>query len=288
MTEMTCPGLPADWLNGWLAALGAIARVPELLLRWSDDPVPLAVLVAPSGDDPAHLLAEAWPTEDEIATLPIARHLPGQPELNLNPDVATWATRASLARIDPQGWTLSSLYTDLKWDRGIRTHSVGRGHLHTGAPTGRTMHQRLQDVVSLTSLDMVAPALHGAGTRVEANGLGFDLTRLPSSGDNVKKKWVDPVTEVLAFFGLSSLPTRGDPDSSRVRQRLHDPPRQPFCWISWHPALDKCGVDALLDISSDRVVRRTVVTGVWETVEYPVENSMDPTRGYGSRRVAGP
>ena len=23
MTQLTCPGLPADWINGWLAAVGA-------------------------------------------------------------------------------------------------------------------------------------------------------------------------------------------------------------------------------------------------------------------------
>ena len=49
----------------------------------------------------------------------------------------------------------------------------------------------------------------GHAVRVNDNGLGFDQTRLGSQSDNTDK-WVDPVAEVLAFFGLALLPVRGD------------------------------------------------------------------------------
>ena len=73
--------------------------------------------------------------------------------------------------------------------------------------------------------------------------------------------WIDPVVELLAFFGLAEFPVRGrgvdrrlgrhgEPD---VRQRgwrkapgSNEPRR--FVWPAWQQPLDASGVDALLDI----------------------------------------
>ena len=50
MTETVCPGLPAHWVNAWLAAVGATRLEPRLRLRWTLDSLPRAVLCADYGD----------------------------------------------------------------------------------------------------------------------------------------------------------------------------------------------------------------------------------------------
>jgi len=44
MARTECPGLPASWLNGWLAAIGLLVLEPRLRLSWTSDPSPVAVL----------------------------------------------------------------------------------------------------------------------------------------------------------------------------------------------------------------------------------------------------
>ena len=46
MTQVTCAGLPASWLNGWLAAVGATVLDARIRLRWTTGGTPLAVLSA--------------------------------------------------------------------------------------------------------------------------------------------------------------------------------------------------------------------------------------------------
>ena len=60
MAEVKCPGLPAFWLNAWLAAVGATVLVPRIRLRWTGDRTPVAVLSSEDGD-PVELLASSWP-----------------------------------------------------------------------------------------------------------------------------------------------------------------------------------------------------------------------------------
>lgn len=290
MVERLCPGLPADWLNAWLASLGAITLVPELKLRWSDDPVPLAVLVAPGDAEPLDLLTAAWPTAEQIASLPIARHLDGLSELTLNPDVDAWAERAVLARSHPQGWTLSSMFTDLAWDRQARRHVIDRGQFYTGAAAGRTIDSRLTRVVDAVGPGDVAQSLEGNPCRIQANGLGFDLTRIASSSDSTEM-FVDPVVEVLAFSALRLFPTRTDgrhPARQRCWSRSDDTKRDELCWLTWHAALGADAVDALLDLNPWKASASTGITSVWSHVPWTPSEKKDPTRGFGSRRVEGP
>ena len=35
MAEVICPGLPASWINAWLAAVGATVLDPRLRLHWT-------------------------------------------------------------------------------------------------------------------------------------------------------------------------------------------------------------------------------------------------------------
>ena len=56
------PGLPADWLNGWLAAIGVTVLIPGARLCWTDDGVPSAVFETDEPVDLAKVVADALPT----------------------------------------------------------------------------------------------------------------------------------------------------------------------------------------------------------------------------------
>ena len=65
------PGLPADWLNGWLAAIGVTVLVPGTRLCWTDDGVPSAVLETEQPVDLPKVVAEALPTCADCAYVPL-------------------------------------------------------------------------------------------------------------------------------------------------------------------------------------------------------------------------
>lgn len=286
MEARTCPGLPADWFNGWLAAVGATVLAPDLRLGWTDDPVPLALLSSPPGTDPAELIADAWPTKSDMAAWPMARHLAGLPELSLNPDIKAWEERADAARPGDRSWMMTSLFTDLSWSHKDKVHDIDRGQFYVGMPAGRTLYERLERLVEPTTSEAVAAALDGSGRRVSAYGLGFDVTRIGSLADDAKQL-VDPIVEVLAFFGLALFPTRGDGFKRRQRGWQNSTLRAgTLQWVTWSPELDRHAVDALFDLAlSPRPRRGLPVTSRWENVPYAARADKDLTRGIGSRRV---
>ena len=49
MTEMTCPGLPGGWINGWLAAVGATVLDDRVRLHWTTDGAPAGGAVVLGG-----------------------------------------------------------------------------------------------------------------------------------------------------------------------------------------------------------------------------------------------
>lgn len=286
MGNRTCPGLPANWLNAWLAAIGATVVEPNLTLAWTDDPVPLAVLGVPGDDDPAERIRAALPAVADLESCPIARHLTGHPELAWNVDHDTWRDRAELARRSPAGWMLSAVYTDLTWDRTARAHVIGRGQFATPMP-GRdnTIHDRLRKLLPEAATADMAASLAGTARRVANNGLGFDVGRVGSLADDTTMT-VDPVIELLAFHALALFPVRGD-GRSDARQRGWTAGRgQPggFRWPTWNAPLDAPAIDALLDWGPDQA-DRLGVTGWWHTMPYGSRGTSDVTRAYGATRT---
>jgi len=284
MTEHECPGWPADWLNGWLAALGTTVLVPSLTLRWTDEPGPIAVIAAPGDDDPFDLIHESWPTQEAMADWPIARDA-GSSALPLNPSVEEWKQRVAERRDDPCAWMLSSLYTDGVWSQANRSYEVGRGQLHPPAPTGRTIHDRLMIMARhAVQLEDVAASALGRPKRISGQGLGFDLGRISSMADS-SAQLIDPVTELLAFFGLALLPVRFG-SRGAVQRGVKDRALQ---WFAWTEPLDRWGIDAALDaVQPDRSGRREprwpTVVGRWESRSFRAQSTMDTTRGHGAVR----
>ena len=299
MTEMICPGLPADWVNAWLAAVGATRLEPRLQLRWTLDSVPLAVLCADDAD-PVHLLAEAWPTSRTLQELPIAETWGDTSPVRRKVSVEDFAIRARAARSDSFSWTLSSTLTDL--DVSASAEVAHAPFDPAGPGTIKWLHHRLVKVHGHVdpTVTLMADSLRGASSRVKDNGLGFDITRLASQADRTAK-WVDPVIEVLAFFGLALLPVRGAGTDGSINKSVRSSSRQRgwkrlsegrsircFVWPAWSEPLDFDGIDALMDIWKWRDRSRWDRVGVhggWHSVRYEKRGSGDTTRGYASERL---
>ena len=302
MTEVTCQGLSADWVNGWLAAVGTTVLEPCLKLHWSRDATPVAVISSRDGD-PVDALVAAWPNCTMLADLPVAEHWPdGRADhgVRLPRKVPVEALRARMreARAHPLSWTLTSTVTDLCVDRA---GEAGHAPFDPAGPgTTKWLHYRLTKAHAHVDSphDWLGPSLEGRGRRVKDNGLGFDQTRIGSQGDDAGK-WTDPVVEVLAFFGLALLPARGSGVDLRlspsagltVRQKgWLNPSRAEhrFFWPAWQQPLDRHGIDALLDAwtpDERRTWHRYGIHAAWQSVRFRRAADADSTRAYGARRL---
>ena len=301
MHEFTCPGLPASWVNAWLAAVGATVLDPRIRLRWTVEGAPVAVL---SSDevDPVEALAASWPDAAFLADLPIAESWEGDSGLKRRVPVGQFVTRVEKARGHPFAWTLSSTMTDLSVDQN---GEVAHAPFDPAGPgTTKWLHHRLlriHDLAGSMSADRLRDSLVGHAPREKNNGLGFDNTRLGSLADT-SDPWIEPVVELLAFFGLAMLPVRGRGADRRLG-RIGDPderqrgwrkalkgnePRRRFVWPAWRQPLDTAGIDALLDVWNPWREEAWVSLGVhagWRSVEYRSRGSSDPTRGIGSEML---
>ena len=296
MPLVVCPGLPASWLNGWLAAVGATVLEPRLRLHWTTEGTPVAVLSTISTDPVAGLL-ESWPDRELLTELPIAEQWRNGGQLRRKVRVGDFVQRARAARHHPHSWTLSSTMTDLAVDGN---DEVAHAPFDPAGPgTTKWLHHRLVKVhgkvmaggkVKL-SAERLGDSLKGLAARVRDNGLGFDQTRLGSQSDK-NDNWVDPVVEVLVFFGLAVLPFRGDGITRQGRQRgwrqTTGSVRRSFMWPAWHQPLDRNGIDALLDLwRPERKAewRRVGVHGAWRSVQHERRGDADNTRAFGSERL---
>ena len=296
MSEVGCPGLSASWLNAWLAAVGATVLSPRLRLRWTEDAMPHAVLCA-RREDPLEILACSWPSCAKLNDLPIRRMWPNSRDLPRHVSIEAFQSRAGASRSHPYSWTLSSTITDLHIDE---KGNVAHGPFDPPVPRGLVLHDRLCRLRADSRTDVLRESLEGTAKRVKNNGLGFDITRLGSSADEADK-WIDPVVETLAFFGLALLPVRGSGTDARQRKSIrastlqrgwvrdNKPGEQPrFTWPAWREPLDYAAVDALLDQwrpDQTKTWGRYGVHGGWRSVKYEARGSSDVTRGFGSQRI---
>lgn len=298
MPSVTCPGLPASWLNGWLAAVGATVLDSRIRLHWTTDSTPLAVLTA-ADTDPVGALLASWPDEALLADLPIAENWKGAGLLRRKVPVEEFTARARAARGHEHDWTLSSTMTDLHVDEN---GEVAHAPFDPPAPRGSTLSSRLGKVHGHVepSIERISESFAGHAVRVRANGLGFDQTRLGSQSD-ATDMWVDPLVEVLAFFGLALLPVRGDGIDRRQGRFFHARESQRgwlkttgnrrerrFMWPAWRQPLDSAGIDALMDLwtpSREADWSRIGVHAGWQTVQYTRRGSADVTTAFGPKQL---
>lgn len=300
-----CPGLPAEWVNGWLAAVGATVIDPRIRLSWTPGPSPIAELHHPKAD-PAAALAAAWPSADRIQDMPLARDHPGFPPLERRVNPLALAERIRGTHSHSDAWTLTSSLTDLETDQeGLACH----GPFDASGPGSiKWLHHRLGKVHSRVPADPgritaeVSETLEGTSAPVHDNGLGFDIARLPDRAGGVHRTWVHPVVEVLAFFGLALLPVRGDGIRRKypsTRQRGHRVAgHRGLLWCAWSEPLDRWAIDALLDVWHHTWHRsstgkwatresdwdRLGVHAAWHATPYDHDRS-DPTRAFNNEPV---
>ena len=289
MRSLTCPGLPASWLNGWLAAVGATVLDTRIRLHWTADSTPVAVLSA-ADIDPVEALVASWPDTGLLTDLPI--------QFRRKPPVEEFAARAPAARGHQHSWALSSTMTDLY----VVDSKILHAPFDPPAPKGSTMASRLLRVnkqVEPTTENLMDSFL-GRAVRVRDNGLGFDLARLGSQSD-ATNRWIDPVIEMLAFFGLAILPMRGAGIDRERNRKSDDRERQRgwrilggadqerrFLWPAWRQPLDWAAIDALMDAwdpNRKSTWPRTTVHAAWQSVSLDRDNPLDPTKGFGSEQL---
>lgn len=298
MAEMICQGLPASWLNAWLAAVGATVLDPRIKVRWTTERTPKAVLCTDT-IDPVEALAASWPDPGVLADMPIAERWNDTPPLPRKVPVDAFKARARATRGHRYSWTLSSTMTDLSVDEN---GEVAHAPFDPAGPgTIKWLHHRLLKVHRAVepSVERLMDSFSGRAERVKDNGLGFDLTRMGSQSD-VSDMTVDPVVEVLAFFGLALLPMRGigtDLSTSRsarssALQRGWVIPRSSreyrFRWPAWNAPLDRAAIDALFDIWKPDKKGAWSQIGVhagWQSVQFKPRATADATRGFGAERL---
>lgn len=295
MHMFTCPGLPASWINGWLAGVGATVLDRRIRLHWTAEDMPVAVLSSVELD-PVDALVESWPDEAFLYDLPIARDRGDVGELKRNVPVERFVERARETRDHPHVWALSSTMTDLSIDQN---GEVAHAPFDPPVPGGRTLHERLLTVHSEAtpvSRGLLQDSLLGMGERVRGNGLGFDCTRVGSLAD-MSDKWIEPVVELLTFFGLAEFPLRGWGVDHRSGRHLNPDERQRgwrkvmngkerrFVWPAWRQPLDTAGIDALLDVWKPWRRRSWAPLGVhaaWQSVRFQRRGLADPTTAFGA------
>lgn len=316
MTGTPARGLTGDWLNGWMAAVGATALVPQLRLCWTPDPVPTAVF---HPDDPGGVtaaLADALPDDAGLQQLAIARiHADASRDLTRKVDLGAFADRARLARsrdLHPNDRSLEASLTDLVDLE--KTSEVAHGPFDPAAPRGTTLFDRV--VACRAALDnptfrgdadltmLIEASLRGRGRRYQTNGLGFDYRRAASGVYDAAEVHVDPVVECLAFFGLGLFPVRGDGNTARQRGfGAAQSKRGAFRWPCWTEPLDAWAIDAILDrfysaIRPEQLtaggkwpplvaarMRRLGVTAVFASVYQKPRGSSDTYRAFASERI---
>jgi len=289
MHEQHAPGLAADWLNGWLAAIGVCMLLPEARLRWTDEPVPTACFLL-AGDAPLpEAVASALPSAEQLQRLAITRHLDGRRELPRKVTLAAYLDRVAVER-QTRDYTLSSTLTDLVPDQ--HTDDLPHSPFDPTVPKGITLWERVMKCRQavedpVTDLDAT---FAGKGRRVAANGLGFDARRLVA-GVQAHDKRVDPLVELLAFLAMPLFPMRGNgqrADQARARG-WEGPPGQTgaFRWCAWSAYLDGWAIDALIDLLPSArkerpVAKRLGITAWYRSVPYRQLSTSDTTRAYGA------
>ena len=298
--KITCLGLPAEWINAWLAAVGATVLDHRIRLQWSDEGTAVAVLSADE-IDPVDALVESWPRKEMLDNLPIAKNWKkGTQQMKRNVSVEVFRQRVQMARTHPQSWTLSSTMTDLCVDKN---GDVEHAPFDPPVPKGITLHGRLTSLQEELRISetRIRESLLGYATRVKKNGLGFDQTRLGSLSDDTDK-WTDPVVETLAFFGLSMFPVQGNGVDQRLDRRTSntgkkqrgwrmiapDKKIRQFHWPIWNHPLNSDGIDALMDIWNPEDDLSWDLLGIhegWRSVQFERRGDNDTTRALGSEKL---
>lgn len=287
MGDYEAPGLPVDWLNAWLAAIGVTVLLGDVALRWTDEPVPHAVFVGDVELLPERLF-RALPTPREIERYAIAiDHPESRTQFVRKVSAEVFEDRAELARSQADH-TLQVVATDITLKDGVAACSP----FNTPGPgTVKTLwHRFLRCRAALPDpcSDDIAQTFRGDAKRKPLFGLGFDYRRVTSPTWSVTQPTVDPVVECLAFFGLLFFPIRGTGSVVHTRG-WHKPAgaTHAFTWFAWPTPLQAPAIDALLDQLYGETSGRpseAKVLARYGSLRYSGQGA-DTTVGYASQKI---
>lgn len=287
--RLEAPGLTADWLNGWLAAIGATVLVPGLRLGWANEAVPFAVYESDDPSDIVGAIAQALSTAESLSRSTIAptRH-DGHHSFVRRVTLDAYRERAALERREGSGHVAASA-SDLRVDAAL--DNLDHGAFDPAAPgTTGSLWERAQACQQKLPTNqresLVHASLFGLGHRMKVNGLGFDARRLATGvhSGSLAEKYADPVVELMVFAALVLFPTRGD--GRKVRQRGwrdRSTQRGAFGWSAWRPFLDRWAIDAFLDL--DLRLDDDLVLARYQVVPYQPSARADKTRAYFAERI---
>lgn len=259
--ELECfeaPGLPADWLNAWLAAIGVTVLLPDVKLSWSDEVVPTAQFWVADMAGFASALAGGIPKAADLKALAIASDGPGGTWGQKIKDFELYSERCAIARVNSDS-TVSATVSDLGYESDGTCPA--RGKFCAGMEGEESLWKRLLKCTeAVESADSPAAAieatLSGDLRRVawlKSNGLGFDPRRMTSGTSPLpsQRPTVDPVVETLVFYGICQMPVRG---SGRPKSPVVQKPWRRngnsvrLVYPTWRDPLDRWAIDAYLDL----------------------------------------
>lgn len=292
------PGLTADWLHGWLAALGITVLVEGCRLGWTDDLIPMAVLEF-EGNLPA-TIARLLPDADELASMVIGKADRDHPEVAYKLLPTEYQKTCRQARMVHRDFSLGITMTDLaELEEHERGWVIKTSQFYTPLSKGGTLWARLNGVRKLlpesVGEDVIRASLKGEGEFSHAYGLGFNVRQLAAGSPPEKHyqgrekppstpRWVDPVIEILAFYGLAFFPVRGTSMKGLPQTRGWQSRSPQFSWPVWAANLEHWAIDAMLGgVYSGADDSSLGVRGRFEVARYKPSHEQNCTRGYGSR-----
>lgn len=301
MPSLECPGLPANWLNGWLAAVGVTVLLPGARLSWSDEVIPIARIAIDESATLADQIARAIPTSDQLnAMAGSLAFAPGTARKNTGTiGLDGYESRAVSERRTGTNYLAGSV-TDLASADPAKSIEKSAFNPAASGQTGGVLFRVLACLEQVPNrpvdrAEFIARCLDGQGSRFEINGLGFDIRRIPPGVQAKTAKFADPIVEFLAFVALAMFPVRGNGHAARTRGWTKGKTAEgSFIWPTWREPIDRWAIDGLLDRLydlRDRVgdgpglQRRAQLVGVshcFGVVPFQPEGS-DKTRAYGSR-----
>lgn len=268
MTAITADAWTADWLVGWLAAIGVTYRCRNAALSWSDESSPRALIHGVT----IETLRAAFPTREEICSISVSDALSDGSELPRNPSHAQYAHRAQLAR-ENQDLFLGVISSDIGSSGAeVKHHSPFNVPDGSGRTFGSRVRKTYEDAIKVD----LESSLNGFGRVGKSQGLGFDLRRIQPKPVPTKA-FTDPCAEIFALYGILAFSQVGNSTRGWLRPQSH---LGAFKWATWDPPLRWHGIDALLsEFHSNSHAAAATVRRQFQSLAYQAQGA-ENTRGY--------
>ena len=318
MNRRECPGWTADWLTGWLAAVGTTVMVPGMKLSWKGAGNATRAVLHHPDSDPLEALAQHWPDGNQFDALPWPRS--GKTEQGveygfgkLSPnDFARYAQKALTHCPDVQ-WASAALYTDTKLDRDGMCLPSQWGFV----ARGRDPHESVRCCLAAVTENKQRIALSAEGTpdrpvkkrpdwgrkpALFVFGLQNDYRRLIYGRAELGQGGVDFAAEALSFYGFGVLgPVTIHNKVAKVTgEHRHDGESRLYipAWSEpldryavaalmgyWHDLSEKYGNDQRLTDSNARRVNDLGIYSAWRTVSIATGRGRYKDVGYKTELV---